>query len=78
MTKTKQGICIAAMLAALSAPAARADEGQEWSGVFAVFIGQVEAWLLGDEEPPAADTGAVSDPFSGDLSEVSYNVPVGG
>lgn len=60
MTKAKHGICIAALIAALAAPTAWADDS--WgglSGIFEEWLAHLEALWVG-AAAPADDTGATA------------------
>jgi hypothetical protein len=60
MTKAKHGICIAALVAALAAPTAWADDSLGGlAGVFEDWLAQLEALWLGNSAP-ADDTGTAA------------------
>jgi hypothetical protein len=80
MAKTKQGLCIAALVATLAAPVARAEETADFAALFEALLGQWEALWQADEVPPANATTppAPEQAMPGDQSELGPTVPIGG
>lgn len=78
MAKVKHSFCIAALVAALAAPVAQAEETAGLAGLLEAWLGQLEALWQADEAPPAAAPAMNPNSDPGDQPELGPAVPING